>query len=88
MFKSQWSGIQFPEKVKPVRVVVETRQVDYTNTFKRDFRTIVTMSKGTEIVKEMVVGADEVDEVIFGASFGYYTRADWERDHGKTWDAP
>lgn len=57
MFKSQLTGKQYGPGVKPVRVVVATRPKTYIEHG-------VVVGTGTEIVKEMVIGPDEVDKVV------------------------
>lgn len=61
MFKSQLTGKQYGPGVKPVRVVVETRPKTYRNEYRNyEGRVTVKFSEGTEIVRELVVGPDEI----------------------------
>lgn len=55
MFRSQLSGKQYGPHDKPVRVVVETRPRTYRNDEGK-------ISFGSEIVRELLVGEDEIEE--------------------------
>lgn len=56
MFKSKASGKQYPEGTKPVKVIVEYREVTYINSYGK-------VSKGMEPVRELLIGPDEQDLV-------------------------
>lgn len=56
MYLSQHSFTLSAKGEKPVRLVVETRDVTYTNRVGDQYKT----SKGVEIVKEITIHADEL----------------------------
>lgn len=59
MFKCQLTGKQVGPGVSPVRIVVETRQKQYVNEIKKEFKTKkIIESKGWEVVREIMVAPD------------------------------
>lgn len=56
MFKSELSGTQYGRGVKPVRVVIQTRPREY-------YEDGVLVGRGHEIVRELLVGQDEVNSI-------------------------
>ena len=56
MYLSQHSNTLSSPGEKPMRVVITTREVTYTNRIGDHY----TTSKGTEIVKEITIHADEL----------------------------
>lgn len=60
MFRSQLTGKQYGPGVKPVRRVIETRNVHYTYDVKTpDGVTRHIERDGVETVREIIVGPDE-----------------------------
>ena len=55
MFRSQLSGQVFGPRISPVKVVVETRTVEYHNLVDGEDK----VSHGTEIVRELTIGPGE-----------------------------